>query len=350
MISSKWSVVEPLVSVLIPVYNCEKYLHKAVYSILNQTYKNLEVLICDDGSTDSSLSILKRLSDSRVTVLKNSKNQGYLETVNKMFHLAKGQLITFQDADDWSHSERIAYLVRSFENDPSLLLCGSFCEKHTVDGGVRLAQYPVSDEKIRCSLSKGETALFCGASLMIRRDVLGQVGVYDSLFTGVGAEHIDWYLRILQQGKCMNIPKALYFYRQHGDSFTQTSNSKVNSFASDVALALHMFREAKGYVSLKNKQKEYLRRQFNLLNSSHESPGGRVKSLAFYGNYSQSYKVFLSEFKEGGGRSALFASVLVAVCYVMLRPIVSDLLIRRLVSIKRKKRAAQIASNLFDLG
>ncbi|GAB3093051.1 glycosyltransferase family 2 protein [Aestuariicella hydrocarbonica] len=338
----------PLVSVIIPVYNCEKYISQALSSILRQSYTNLEVLLCDDASIDTSLSVIKNVKDDRIRIYQNSQNLGYLNTVNKLFDYCRGEFITFQDADDWSGPDRIERLVNKFEQDVELMLCGSQSKKHLSSGATQLSRYPMSDTEIRKRLNRGETALFCGASIMVRKQVLESIGVYNPIFSRVGAEDIDWYLKVLEHWKCENLPVPLYHYRQHGESFTQTLNASVNGFAADVALALHMLRDEGGN-PLQDVQKKYLCNKFNELKFTLEKSSDRVKLLAFYGNYSLSFKTFINGVDGTEDRPKLLASALVALVYMVLHPLLPSSLIREIVSRKRKKRAQRIKKNLIGL-
>ena len=100
------------VSVIIPVFNAEKYIKKSLISILKQTYNNLEILIYDDGSTDSSWDIVSSIEDTRIKLFQHEKNQGYVKTINKLFELANSDYIAFQDADDISHPTSVRICIK----------------------------------------------------------------------------------------------------------------------------------------------------------------------------------------------------------------------------------------------
>ena len=107
------------VSIIIPVYNVEKYLDKCLKSVLNQTYKNIEIIVINDGSTDNSLKICKKYKDKRI-VLIDKENGGVSSARNKGLELASGKYITFVDSDDWLELDAIENMV-------------SFIEKENVD-------------------------------------------------------------------------------------------------------------------------------------------------------------------------------------------------------------------------
>jgi len=100
-------MAKPLVTVLMPVYNAERFLSEAMDSILNQTLINFEFLIIDDGSHDSSLKIIRSYDDPRIRLVQNEKNLGISATLNKGINLASADLIARMDADDISYPERL---------------------------------------------------------------------------------------------------------------------------------------------------------------------------------------------------------------------------------------------------
>ncbi len=110
------SSMTPMISVLLPVYNGEKYLREAIDSILNQTYRDFEFLIINDGSTDKSVEIIQKYNDSRIKLIHNKENMGLIYTLNKGLDLANGQYIARMDADDISLPNRLKLQVDFMEN------------------------------------------------------------------------------------------------------------------------------------------------------------------------------------------------------------------------------------------
>ncbi len=119
------SSIEPLVSVIIPAYNCERFIIQSLDSIINQTYQNLEIIVCDDASKDKTRKIIDSYSDPRIKRFHNEYNMGYLITWNKLMAFATGEYITFQDADDVSDTKRIEILLKAFYNFPEISAVGS---------------------------------------------------------------------------------------------------------------------------------------------------------------------------------------------------------------------------------
>ena len=117
---------KPKVTVLMSVYNGERYLHESIESILNQTFKDFGFLIINDGSTDNTPKILKSYKDQRIKIISNKNNLGLTKSLNKGIKLAKGEYIARQDVDDVSLSERLEKQVKFLNSYPSYAAVGTF--------------------------------------------------------------------------------------------------------------------------------------------------------------------------------------------------------------------------------
>jgi glycosyltransferase involved in cell wall biosynthesis len=134
-----------LVSVIIPSYNREKTIKRAVDSVLNQTYKNIEITVVDDCSTDGTLNILKKICDDRLTVVKLPHNSGACVARNEGIRMAKGKYIAFQDSDDFWHENKLEIQINSMKRNNALV---SFCNFNKYyDNGKYVGIFPsaVSD-------------------------------------------------------------------------------------------------------------------------------------------------------------------------------------------------------------
>ena len=141
----------PLVSVIIPCYNAEKYVEEAVRSIMTQTYENLEILVTDDCSMDNTLKILKNLEkeDSRIKVIENKENLKIVKSLNNMIDIAQGKYIARMDADDISLPERIEKQVQFMEENPEYGLCGTNAWIIDENGNIKSkTNLPITNEEI----------------------------------------------------------------------------------------------------------------------------------------------------------------------------------------------------------
>jgi glycosyltransferase involved in cell wall biosynthesis len=207
--------MEIMVSVLMPVYNAEKYLAEAIESILKQTYNKFEFIIINDGSTDSSEEIIKSYSDSRIRYIKNEKNVRLVATLNKGIDLIRTRYLVRMDADDLSLPGRIEELVNYMENNPGVGVCGSSMEVFGDENGVQ--NFPETDEEIKVTMLF-ESCIPHPAAI-IRMSVLNENQTrYDERFIHME----DYYLwhRLRNSTQFHNLKKVLYKYRISGNNIT----------------------------------------------------------------------------------------------------------------------------------
>ncbi|NJR60187.1 MAG: glycosyltransferase [Cyanobacteria bacterium CRU_2_1] len=215
----------PTVSVLMPVYNAQKYVAQAIESILHQTFTDFELLIVDDGSSDRSFRILKRYAahDSRIRLL-SRPNKGFVKTLNEMIPLANGDLIARMDADDLSLPDRFAHQVEFLRQHPEVVCVGGFQDWIDEAGRILIDhQEAIENAEIQAQLLTGRTAIN-HPSAMMRRSALLQVGGYDeSMYP---AEDLDLWLRLGEIGKLANLPETVVYYRQHSRSISEQKQAE----------------------------------------------------------------------------------------------------------------------------
>ncbi len=203
-----------LISIIMPAFNVEKYIERAVSSILDQTYENFELLIADDCSTDSTLNIINSFEDSRIRVLPNPEKLGYTKSCNRLFPLCQGEYITFQDADDFSSPDRLEIQLNHLYQRQNLAMCGTGVTIIT-DRERKLDEIHRSRTYMEILKNLPQHNQFIGSTIMIRHAILKKVGGYREEFSRWGNQDYDWAYRICEGHEAENIPKALYFYRQN---------------------------------------------------------------------------------------------------------------------------------------
>ena len=233
---------EPLVSILMPAYNAEKYVEEAIDSIIAQTYKSWELLVCDDASSDNTFRIIEHYpqKDHRIKLFKNERNLKELNTRNILLQHAKGGLITFQDADDHSHSHRIKRMVSEFDKNPKLGLLSTQVAYIDKTGTIlRTSNKPLTYVEVKQKMY--DRNVVGGAIMMIRRDALTSVGGrYRSYFDGLSYLDYDLSLLVAEKYEAYSLPDVLYFYRQHS-----TASSKEISIERHLAIEVvqHLARQ-----------------------------------------------------------------------------------------------------------
>jgi glycosyltransferase involved in cell wall biosynthesis len=213
-------VTTPRVTVVIPVFNAERYLRDAMDSILAQTFTDFELLVIDDGSTDRSAEVARSYEDGRVRVLASPVNAGLAAVRNRGIEEARGELLAWLDADDVSLPTRLAEQVRAMDDEPALALCGTWVRTL---GGAREDEwrYPTDPDFLRCRLLFDGP--FATSSMMMRRSALERLAVrFDAEFPP--AEDYEVWERLSREYPLRNLPVVLTRYRVHAN---QTSMLKA---------------------------------------------------------------------------------------------------------------------------
>jgi len=223
-----------LVTVLMPVYNGEQYIGQAIESILNQTFRDFEFVIINDGSTDGSPRILKEYEqqDPRVRV-HHQGNRGLGDALNTGLELAQGLYIARMDADDISLPQRLAKQVAFMEAHPEVGVCGTWVE--TIgDGGGDVWRYPTDDATMRCSLIF--ESVLAHPSVMMRRALFAETGL-DYRLEYSPCEDYDLWVRASAHCRFANVPQVLVLRRLHGAQMTQQSLDHMLYNSARVRLA-----------------------------------------------------------------------------------------------------------------
>jgi glycosyltransferase involved in cell wall biosynthesis len=219
--------MKPKVSVIIPVYNGERYLHESIESILDQTFKDFELLLINDGSTDNSLDIINSYSDDRIRVLNNKTNTGLASVRNKGIAEARGEYIAWLDADDMSLPERLGKQVQLLDKHAGIGLCGTHA-RVMGSGDSREWRFPHDPEDIFCDMLFYDPLVT--SSVMIRKNILVENKLQFNA-TYLTAEDYDLWERVSRHCLFSNIPEILTLYRVHD---TQTSSLKDDNYKKNM--------------------------------------------------------------------------------------------------------------------
>lgn len=217
--------MKPIVSVIMPVYNAEKYLCDSIESILKQTLHDFEFIIIDDGSSDGTSSIINdNYNDKRIIYVKNSENKGIVYSLNRGLALAKGKYIARMDADDICVETRLTDQVNFLDTHPDIDICGAYVQNFSDLGLGEVRKYPVSSEIIRASLVFNN--VFAHPVVMMRHSTLLEHGIhYDEKF--LNAEDFGLWSSMLEFGGYANIPKVLLRYRVNDTSISALRPNRI---------------------------------------------------------------------------------------------------------------------------
>ena len=222
----------PIISVILPVYNCEKYVSEAVQSVLNQTFADFELLIIDDCSTDATVSIIQSFSDQRINLILKEKNSGYTDSLNYAISIAKGKYIARMDGDDICLDTRFQKQIEVMNADEEVILCGTAIQ---IIDSEKILKHPINHDDIKVKLCFSNA--FFHPTVLFRKDVFAQFH-YNKEFEP--AEDYDLWTQLVFKGKVMNIDEVLLKYRVHAN---QISNYKNDIQINAMTIAqLRMFQ------------------------------------------------------------------------------------------------------------
>ena len=241
--------MEKLVSIVLPVYNGEKYLRESIDSVLNQTYKNWELLIVDDCSKDSTPQIAAEYVqlDSRILYYRNENNLKLPRNLNKGFRLAKGDYLTWTSDDNLFRPTAIARMLEALQNTPNAHFVFASCQYIDSEGKNIETYITTERNKKRMVGINGVRACF-----MYTRKAYETVGEYDH--DCILVEDFDYWQRICARFDSVVIEDVLYDYRLHGGSLT--GNLDVVFFNQQLEKILLKNRPLFG--KLNTEQKYYL--------------------------------------------------------------------------------------------
>lgn len=206
------------VTVIVSCFNAERYLETSLRSLMEQTYKNLEIIAVDDCSSDSTWDLLTALAaeEPRMRLLQNPKNVGTYVSRNRALRASSGSFVTTQDSDDWSHPGRIEQQVSLLEANPSAV--ADYC------AGVRMWEDGRFETHRLGELIRG----ICYPSLMYRKSVIMQrTGYWDCVRAGADSEHLGRILHLCGEHSVLECEKPLMIQLRREDSLTTLPETRV---------------------------------------------------------------------------------------------------------------------------
>ena len=210
----------PKVSVIMGVYNGAKKVKTAIESILNQTFTDYELILCDDGSSDNSIEIIEKYAstDNRIKVIKNTTNLGLAQTLNNCLKIAQGEYIARMDDDDISYPSRFKKQVEFLDSHYEYAIVGTSCTMYDSDGiwGESIEE----GERTKLDIYLGQT--FAHPSVMMRKEAITSVGGYTTGSEAERTEDFDLWCKLYEKGyKGINLRDVLLDYYEAKDSYNR---------------------------------------------------------------------------------------------------------------------------------
>ncbi|MDQ3516673.1 MAG: glycosyltransferase [Gemmatimonadota bacterium] len=211
----------PRVSVVMAVFNGERYIHAAVRSVLDQDLRDLELIVVDDASSDSSADIVASFRDTRIVYSRNGENHGQTRSLNTGLRMARAPYVARMDADDEYLPGKLQAQVDFMEANPDVAVCGTWAEcvdEQGVPSGI--FRPPATDRDVAFRLVW--TSPICHVSVLMRRDAVMDVGGYDEGYR-YAADYRLWSELAMRGFRVVNIPRTLTRYRVFPGSFGAAS-------------------------------------------------------------------------------------------------------------------------------
>ncbi len=205
---------KPRITVLMPVYNSEKFLREAIDSILQQTFTDFEFLIIDDGSTDNSVSMVQAYTDPRIRFYQNEQNMGISPTLNKGIALAAAPYIARMDADDISYPDRLQKQYDYMQAHPDCVMVSSLVRVVAEDGQL------IREDLFESKYFYYNLTFICWIyhpTVMYRKTAVQDVGMYTEAYS----EDYELFWQLSRKYKIFNLPEVLLDYRQTSQSLHQ---------------------------------------------------------------------------------------------------------------------------------
>ena len=232
----------PVVSVLMSCYNGEKWIGDAIESVLNQTFRDFEFIIIDDGSKDKSLEIMKDYSakDSRIRIIEK-ENTGLPDSLNVGIKEAKGDWIARIDTDDLCEPQRLEKQFDLTTSDPELVLIGSAYHEIDEEGRVQKLQlYPENHPELKKNLLH-KKRFFAHSSAFYKTEIVRKAGGYRPRIKK--SEDYDLWLRLAETGKLACIPEPLIRFRIHPGQISHEDSGRRQIADGRVALTSYWIRK-----------------------------------------------------------------------------------------------------------
>jgi len=213
----------PLISVLMPAYNSEKYIAEAIQSVLNQTYKNFELHIIDDGSSDGTFAIIDSFNDPRIVKTRAPQNRGLVATRNALIEQARGKYIAYLDNDDVAFPNRLEKQLEFLEAKKADICSGAYQTFNQETGERRNSKQRYTDSDIRALIS-----VYCP---LCNPAVMGRTEIFKKFPYHPGNDHAEdyslWQEIALAGYRFANIKDKLITYRIHPQQISRVQNSSA---------------------------------------------------------------------------------------------------------------------------
>ncbi len=270
------------ISILLPVFNDEKFIKKAVDSVLNNSYSNYELIIVNDGSSDNSMYVINSIKDERIKVY-NKSNSGLIETLNYGLKKCNNEIIMRMDGDDEIGKDKISIQLSNFSNSNSILLGTGGSIIDNMSKFKSLVNVPENNTSILKKMRKMQPSII-HASIMFYKDAIIKSGSYDEKFSV--SEDYELFYRLSRLGELSNIDIPLYKIRKNEEnvSVTKSRTQLLNTmiarklYSNPKTFKVNIEEYSKTKIEI---EKSYTFKVINLLNNKINNSSNQFLSTLF---------------------------------------------------------------------
>lgn len=272
-------MLKPKITVALAAYNVEKYLNKALDSLVSQTFQSFELICIDDGSTDGTPIIMQEYAnkDNRIKVIKKAKNEGLAVARNESLTIAKGKYIIFLDGDDIFNKDLLKISYDKAESDGSDLVMWDY---HTFYSESELSHNLLEESALRNIDSADKNELLNRPAFtwikLIKTDVARNLGVFFPIGLTRQDIPVHWQL-ITQINNISIIPQKLSFYRQQAEATTHRSDERLFDLAKVMKITETFLLETNQFETYKD---TFLKHQLNFLHGMYDKADKDIKIKA----------------------------------------------------------------------
>ena len=247
----------PNITVLLSVFNDEKYIGKAIDSILNQTFADFELLIIDDCSTDKTVGVIQNYKDSRIRLIVNKRNIDITKSLNKGLSLARGIYIARHDSDDISAPNRLEKQFNFLENNKDYVAVGSHTEVIDENSNhIEFLRCEISAEEIYYNLSYRNN--LTSSSIMFLKEIIYDIGSYDE--SSSHSEDYEFLFRISRKYKIYVIAEYLVKYRIRDNQRLSKNYIATVDRTFEIALKTKINKKLLEFLQNRRKEKPFFKR------------------------------------------------------------------------------------------
>jgi len=275
----------PRLTIIMPAYNADLYISEAIQSLLDQTFRDFELWIIDDGSTDSTRKQIELFADNRIRKFYHPNNRGRVAVVNEVIETVNTEFVTITDADDASHPTRLARQIDLLDQQPEIMMCGT--SYYAVDEQGFLLRPVILSADYEAIYAKSLfKPQFHGPTTMMRTEAIKRLPEFYRTYFNDNRADADLAARLIDQFRVVNIPQPLYYYRIVSNSLSRRNYSVRFAMLDQLIAFLARQRRTTGTDSLTTKNLEPLSQLEAQVSSGYTANPARIyQQAAFYHLY-----------------------------------------------------------------